>query len=129
MTQRATADAHAAVIGLMLTRYIREAMKRARFKTLSDDTCFGKIPGLAGVWANEATAKTCAEVLQEVLAEWLVLKIRDNDPIPRLGRVSLSRKATQAMAKPISPQRPDRVSAKWLGITFPKPRIASTYPE
>jgi len=77
----------------MLTRYIRAAMKRARFKTLDDVTCFGEIPGLVGVWANEATVKTCREVLQEVLEEWLILKIRDNDPIPRLGRVSLSCKA------------------------------------
>ncbi len=77
----------------MLTRYIREAMKRARFKTLDNGTCFGEIPGLAGVWANEAAADACREVLQEVLEEWLILKISDNDPIPRLGRVSLSLKA------------------------------------
>ena len=77
----------------MLTRYIREAMRRARIKTLDDGTCFGEIPGLAGVWANEATVETCREVLQEVLEEWLILKIRDNHPIPRLGRVSLSLKA------------------------------------
>ena len=77
----------------MLTRYIREAMRRARFKRLDDGTCFGEIPRLAGVWANEATMETCREVLQEVLEEWLILKIRDNDPIPRLGRVALSCKA------------------------------------
>ena len=77
----------------MLTRYIREAMRRARFKTLDDGTCFGEIPGLAGVWANEATVEACREVLQEVLEEWLILKIRDHDPIPRLGRVGLSHKA------------------------------------
>lgn len=84
---------HSVIIGLMLTRYIGEAMKRARFKTLDDGTCFGEIPGLAGVWANEATSSTCREVLQEVLEEWLVLKIRGNDDIPRLGRISLSRSA------------------------------------
>lgn len=77
----------------MLTRYIREAMKRARFKTLDNGTFFGEIPGLAGVWSNEATIETCREVLQEVLEEWLILKIRGNDPIPRLGRVSLTLKA------------------------------------
>ena len=77
----------------MLTRYICEAMRRARFKSLDDGTCFGEIPGLAGVWANEPTIEICREVLQEVLEEWLILKIRDNDPIPRLGRVGLSRKA------------------------------------
>jgi len=77
----------------MLTRYIHEAMRRARFKTIDNGTCFGEIPGLAGVWANEPTSRACREVLQEVLEEWLVLKIRDNDPIPRLGRIGLSCKA------------------------------------
>jgi hypothetical protein len=32
-------------------------------------------------------------VLQEALEEWLILKIRDHDAIPRMGRVSLSLKA------------------------------------
>jgi predicted RNase H-like HicB family nuclease len=81
------------IIESMLTRYIREAMKKARFKTLRDGNCFGEIPGLTGVWASEHTLDKCREVLQEVLEEWLVLKIRDNDPIPRIGRVSLPRKA------------------------------------
>jgi predicted RNase H-like HicB family nuclease len=81
------------MIESMLTRYIQEAMKRARYKTLPDGTCFGSIQGLAGVWANEQTPKECRTVLQEVLEEWLVLKIRDNDPIPRIGRASLRPKA------------------------------------
>ena len=73
----------------MLTRYIQEAMKRARYKVLDGGTYFGQIAGLNGVWANERTMDECRAVLQEVLEEWLVLKIRDNDPIPRIGRVSL----------------------------------------
>jgi predicted RNase H-like HicB family nuclease len=77
----------------MLTRYIREAMKRARYKTIENGTCFGHIPGLAGVWANESTIDACREVLQEVLEEWLVLKIRDNDSIPRIGRIGLASRA------------------------------------
>jgi predicted RNase H-like HicB family nuclease len=81
------------MIESMLTRYIREAMKRARFKTLDDGTCFGEIPGLPGVWASEATRSQCRQVLQEVLEEWLILKIRDGDQIPRMGRVGLQVKA------------------------------------
>ena len=77
----------------MLTRYIQEAMNKARYKTLPNGTHFGQIPGLAGVWASEPTLDKCRQVLQEVLEEWLVLKIRDNDPIPRMGRVSLPLKA------------------------------------
>jgi hypothetical protein len=68
-------------------------MKRARYKTLPDGTHFGQIPGIAGVWANENTLDCCQEVLQAVLEEWLILKIRDHDAMPRIGRVSLPLKA------------------------------------
>ena len=81
------------MIESMLTRYIQEAMKRSRYKTLGDGTYFGEIPGLVGVWANERTLDLCREVLQEVLEEWLVLKIRDHDPVPRMGRVGLPSRA------------------------------------
>jgi predicted RNase H-like HicB family nuclease len=77
----------------MLTRYIGEAMKRARCRTLGNGTSFGRIPGLPGVWANENTQGECRRVLQEVLEEWLILKIRDGDPIPRLGRATLPLRA------------------------------------
>ncbi len=73
----------------MLSRYIQKAMFKARYKVLSDGTYFGQIPGLNGVWANERSLDKCREVLQEVLEEWLIIKIRDHDPIPRMGRVSL----------------------------------------
>ncbi len=74
----------------MVTRYIHEAMRRAELKRLEDGSWFGEIPGLAGVWANETSSTQCRVVLQEVLEEWLVLKIRDGDVIPSLGRVKLS---------------------------------------
>jgi predicted RNase H-like HicB family nuclease len=58
----------------MLTRYIQEAMGKARYKMLKDGSYFGGIPGLEGVWADERTLEKCREVLQEVLEEWLILK-------------------------------------------------------
>ena len=77
----------------LLIRYIRQAMKKAVYKILEDGQYFGEIPGLNGVWASEGTLDKCRKVLQEVLEEWLVLKIRDHDPIPRIGRVDLNSKA------------------------------------
>ena len=77
----------------MLSTYIREAMKRARFKLLHNNTIFGEIPGLDGVWANEKSLDRCREVLQEVLEDWLLLKLRDGDEIPRIGRVNLNLRA------------------------------------
>jgi len=77
----------------MLSRYINEAIARASYKLLEDETCFGEIPGIAGVWANERSLDKCRETLQEVLEGWLILKLQDRDPIPRIGRGTLPMRA------------------------------------
>ena len=68
-------------------------MKRAAYRILEDGQYFGEIPGLQGVWASERQLDTCREVLQEVLEEWLVLKLRDHDSIPKMGRIDLNARA------------------------------------
>jgi len=77
----------------MLTAYITAAMARARYRIIDDGTYFGEIAGLRGVWANGKTLEACREELQEVLEDWLVVKLRDGDNVPRIGRVQLSRKS------------------------------------
>jgi len=77
----------------MLTAYITAAMARARYKMLDDGTYFGEIPGLRGVWANAKQLDACRAELQEVLEDWLVLKLRDGDAIPRIGRIQLTKKS------------------------------------
>lgn len=76
----------------MLTAYIIAAMKRAIYKILEDGSYFGEIPGLAGVWSNETTLEECRRVLQEVLEEWLLLKLADGDEIPEVEGINLNRK-------------------------------------
>ena len=73
----------------MLTAYIDAAMARARYKIIEDGTYFGEIPRLQGVWANAKTLEACRQELQEVLEDWLILKLRDGDPLPRWGRSQL----------------------------------------
>jgi len=81
----------------MITAYIKEAMTRARYKILEDDTFFGEVPGLQGVWANADTLEECRQELQEVLEDWLILKLRDNDnDIPVLGGISLAAEKERA---------------------------------
>ena len=67
---------------MILSIYIHEAMLRARYKVLSDNTYFGEIPAVAGVWANERALDKCREVLQEVLEEWLLLKFATTTQFP-----------------------------------------------
>jgi predicted RNase H-like HicB family nuclease len=81
----------------MITAYINEAMRRAKYKILDDDTFFGEVPGLQGVWADADTLEQCRQELQEVLEGWLILKLRDNDnDIPVLGGISLAREKERA---------------------------------
>jgi len=65
----------------MLTDYIKTAMDSADYEKLEDGAYYGEIPGLQGVWGDGETLEACLRTLEEVLEDWLILKISDNDPI------------------------------------------------
>ena len=75
----------------MLTAYIQTAMQQAQYKILEDGSYFGEIPDFQGVWSNEETLEDCRRVLQEVLEEWLLLKLRDNEEVPQLQGINLTK--------------------------------------
>ena len=75
----------------MLTNYIRAAMRRARYEILRDDgTFYGEIPGFNGVYANAETLEACREELEEVLEEWILLRVSRNLPLPEVDGLGLS---------------------------------------
>ncbi len=71
-------------------------MQRAQYKILDDGMYFGEIPDFQGAWASEETLEECRRILQEVLEEWLLLKLRDNEEVPELKGITLSPKAIKA---------------------------------
>lgn len=66
----------------MITEYIGRKIKMAKYKILKDGSYFGEIPGLKGVWASANNLEDCRKELQEVLEDWLLLKVRDNEKVP-----------------------------------------------
>jgi len=80
----------------ILSDFVSAAMREARYKLLEDGNYFGEIPGCPGVWACEATLEECRSVLLEVLEEWVLLKIRDRDPLPLMGGIDLNRWVAEA---------------------------------
>ena len=76
----------------MLTDYICQKLSQARYKVLKDGAYFGEIPGIQGVWASEKTLEKCRETLQEILEEWLILKLQDGDKIPDFPAIKLKLK-------------------------------------
>ncbi len=62
-----------------IEKYLRAAMKKASARQLEDGMWYADIPGFDGVWANEEGLQDCLNVLDEVLLDWLLLKIEDED--------------------------------------------------
>ena len=80
----------------MLTKYIEAAMAKARYKQLEDGTVFGEVPELPGTWANEATQEACAIELQDVVEDWLLVGLRQNETLPIIEGISLNLAETPA---------------------------------
>jgi predicted RNase H-like HicB family nuclease len=78
----------------MLVEYIQATMEDAEYKKLEDGSWFAEIPGFEGIWANGKSVEECRRELIEVLEEWLILKIKDKDPIPVVKGIDINVKET-----------------------------------
>ncbi len=74
----------------MIREYIAAAMAKAEYEILSDDGSFyGEIPGFQGVYSNADTLEECRKVLEEVLEEWLLLRITLDFDVPVVDGLAL----------------------------------------
>ena len=70
----------------VLTDYIHSAMNAIRFEKLESGEWYAEIPQCVGVWASQPTKEKCRQEIQEVLEDWLLLKLRDGDPVQTFSR-------------------------------------------
>jgi predicted RNase H-like HicB family nuclease len=71
----------------MITEYVQEALKRAKFELINDEEpYYGEVTELRGVWATGKTLEECRHNLVEVIDGWLVVRLRKGLPIPPLGK-------------------------------------------
>ncbi|OPL10105.1 MAG: hypothetical protein AVO34_12070 [Firmicutes bacterium ML8_F2] len=70
----------------MLIEYVEEALKRANYTMIEDDEpYYGEIKDLPGVWATGSTLEECRENLKETIESWIIVSIKNNLLIPKLG--------------------------------------------
>ena len=76
----------------MLSDYVEEAMKRARYELIEDPEApfYGEIPELPGVWASAATLEGCRRALKDTLEGWILLSVKRSLPIPKLGEAEIA---------------------------------------
>jgi len=76
----------------IFTSFIHAAMKEAVLECLEDGSFYAEIPSCPGVWADAETEEKCLQVLQEVLEEWLLFKLRDGDKnFPVIDDINLNK--------------------------------------
>ncbi len=70
----------------MLIQYIQAALERAKYEIIDDEEpYYGEVPELEGVWATGKTLEECRRNLEEVIDEWIIIKLRNGLPLPRIG--------------------------------------------
>lgn len=75
----------------MLTEFINLAMSKANYDLLEDwEWFYWQIPWFNWVWANAGTLEQCRKELQEVLEEWILLKLRKRLYVPKVESYDLN---------------------------------------
>lgn len=83
----------------MLTEYIEEALKRARYEIIEDeDPYYGEIIELKGVWATGKTLEECRSNLKEVIEGWILVSIKHGLAIPPIGTTEIKEIPEEAIA-------------------------------
>ena len=73
----------------MLTTYIQNAMRLAKYEILEDGKYYGEIPGFQGVWAQAENLEDCRTELQSALEDWLVLGLHLGHKLPVVAGIQL----------------------------------------
>ena len=74
----------------LIRDYVAMAIRNATTREFETEW-FAEIVGFHGVWAKAASQKEALDELEEVLFEWVLLKIRDNDrDLPVLNSLDLN---------------------------------------
>lgn len=67
------------------------AIRRARVEAKGGGLWYATIPNFQGVWASQDSAKGALEELEEVLHDWLLVKIQEGDrDIPVIDEIDLN---------------------------------------
>jgi predicted RNase H-like HicB family nuclease len=73
----------------MIRDYLGEGLRRAKYSPLEDGSFAAEVRGLKGVIATGGTLEECRETLQEVIEEWVLVRVARGLDVPSLGRVKI----------------------------------------
>ena len=63
-------------MSIMSIQYIQAALENARYEMIDDEEpYYGEVPGLDGVWSSGNTLEECRKNLEEVIDEWVTVRL------------------------------------------------------
>jgi len=75
----------------MICDYVQVALQRARYELIEDEESFyGEVPELQGVWATGKTLEDCRRQLAEVVDGWVLIRLARGLVIPPLGQTRVA---------------------------------------
>jgi predicted RNase H-like HicB family nuclease len=83
----------------MLIKYIHAALEHAKYEIIDDEEpYYGEVPELQGVWASGKTLEECRKNLEEVIDEWIIIRLRKGLPIPLIENLNIETTGEIAVA-------------------------------
>ena len=73
----------------MISKYVNNAIDRAKYERLDDGSYCATVRGLRGVIATGASVTVCRKALAEIVEEWILVRVARHLPIPKLGGVTI----------------------------------------
>jgi predicted RNase H-like HicB family nuclease len=73
----------------VITRYIDQALQRARYRQVDGGLYCATVQGLRGVIATGPTLEDCRDQLAQVVEEWILVRVSRGLSTPRLGGVTV----------------------------------------
>lgn len=68
-----------------MIQYIQAALENARYEIIDDEKpYYGEVPKLDGVWGSGNTLEECRQNLEEVIDEWVLVRLTKGLSIPQI---------------------------------------------
>jgi predicted RNase H-like HicB family nuclease len=77
------------VLYRVFPEYIEAVLSIAIYTVLEDGEYFGLVPGLIGIMASGKTFRECRRELAGNIEEWIVTRLKAEQPIPPVGGCKL----------------------------------------
>ena len=75
----------------ILSSYVEQAMARATYDKLEDNTFHGRIPPCKGVVAFGSTLRGCEEELRSTLEDWILVGLKLDHSLPVIAGIDLNK--------------------------------------